>query len=444
VSNRPLRVLYLHNYGTASGGAEVLALRLRDGVRERGHQARLLTTRAQPLPLPVLADSTCHGTMGPLRRVLRVANPSAASAVRRELREFQPDVVHVHMFLTQLSPLALRPLRGTPAVLHLHNYDQICPEISKTLPDGTPCPHRPGTICHATGCLPWAGVARAMAQRWLTDLTIFDRVVANSDWVRRRVSKEGIRVDGAIPNGVHDGGRRPALEAPPRVAFAGRLVAKKGVDVLLHAMARIVAVLPEARLLVLGDGPETGRLRRLAGELRLDDHVEWAGFLDREVAERRLASAWVHAVPSLWEEPFGLVAAEAMMRGTAVVATRAGGLTELVAEGRTGHLVQPGDPEALASGLLRTLLDREAAERMGGEGRARALESFSESRMVSRWLDLYSDVLDAGARGRGRPPVSASGVARETVAVSPRAARPTPPAPGGVDGGKQGRREPSR
>ena len=398
-----MRVLIVHDYGTPVGGAEHLSLALRDGLRRRGHEARLFASAAEPLPgLPARADYTAYGSMR-WRRVLQVANPAAAAALRRVVRTFRPDVVHVRMFMTQLSPLVLPALRGVPALLHVVNYNLICPLNTKTLPDGSPCAVRQGAVCHRTGCLPWVGVARAAAQTALTDLGVFERVVANSHWVRRRLERDGVRVDGVVWNGVPDRPARPPLAAPPVVAFAGRLVAKKGVDTLVEAFARVAAEVPDARLLVAGGGPEEGALRALVDRRGLAGRVRFLGHLSRDGLEAAFAGAWVQAVPSTWEEPFGIVAAEAMVRGTAVVASSVGGLTEQVADGETGLLAPPGDVGAWAEALLRVLADRDLAERMGRAGRRRGRADFTEDRMVDQFAALYPDVVAAAGRPARRP-----------------------------------------
>lgn len=384
-----MRVLILHDYGTLHGGAEVMVVALRDALRERGHEAMLFTSTARPLPLPFVSDEQCYGTVSPLRRVLQAANPHAAVRLRSVLGEFRPDVVHVKMFLTQLSPLVLPLLRPVPSLLHVVNYNLVCPVNTKTMPDGAPCRERAGAVCHATGCMSWAGVARAAVQRRLTALDVFDRIVANSDWVARRLRAEGVRVDETIPNGVPARPPRAPLGATPVVGFAGRLVRKKGVDVLLHAIALVRERVPAARLVVAGDGPERATLGRLAGELGIGEAVDFAGHLPQPEMERVLGPAWVQAVPSRWEEPFGLVAAEAMMRGTAVVASDAGGLTEQVAQGETGYLAPAGDARALALALERVLADRGHAEALGAVGRERALAAFGIDRHVGRIEQAY-------------------------------------------------------
>lgn len=386
-----MKVLIVHDYGVLVGGAEYFSVALRDGLRRRGHDVRLFASSARPLPVENMADHTCFGTMSAARKLLQVANPWAARGLGKVLRKFDPDVVHVRMFLTQLSPLILRPLEGYRSLLHVVNYDLICPLNTKTLPDGSACHHPAGAACYRAGCVPPLGVARALAQArlWQRWQGVFGLIVANSEWTKRRLRAEGIGVTEAVPNGVPVRAARPPLREPPTVGFAGRLWPKKGVDVLLRAMARVVAEIPQARLILAGDGPERGTVEGAIAALGLSQAVTLLGHRPREELERLLASAWVQAVPSRWEEPFGLVAAEAMMRGTAVVASDSGGVSELVSEGRTGFRVPPGNPEALAQALVRILSDRELAERLGGAGRAVALSELTEDRAVERFLGLY-------------------------------------------------------
>jgi glycosyltransferase involved in cell wall biosynthesis len=387
-----MRVLLLHDYGTISGGAEVMVANLRDALRARGHQALLFTSTARPLPLPIVADATCFGTVTPLRRGLQAANPHAVLRLRQVLRAFRPDVVFVKMFLNQLSPLVLPLLRAVPSVLNVINYNLLCPLNTKTLPDGSPCHSRAGAVCHASGCMPWLGVARAAVQRRLTDLSVFDHIFANSRWVADRLRAEGVRVDGWVHNGVPQRARRPPLGERPVVGYAGRLVPKKGVDVLLAALPALREQVPEARLVIAGDGPERPRLERMVNTLGVGGAVEFLGHLDAPALEHALAPAWVQAIPSRWEEPFGLVAAEAMMRGTAVVVSDAGGLTEQVVEGETGYRVPPGDARALAGALAPILADRDHAERLGAQGRRHALAHFTFDTYMSRVLEILEGV----------------------------------------------------
>jgi glycosyltransferase involved in cell wall biosynthesis len=384
-----MKILIVHDYGTLNGGAEHMSVMLRDRLCQRGHQARLFTSSAHPLPLPLQADHTCFGTLSLLREATAITNPSAVFELRRVLRQFRPDVVHVRMFLTQLSPAILPLVRGLPSLLHVVNYDLICPKNTKQLPSGAPCHHRAGAVCSRTGCLRWRALVPALVRRALTDLSVFDFVVTNSLWVRQRLEAEGIHVDDHVWNGVPVTAPRPPLSSPPTIGFAGRFVQKKGIDLLVRAMQRVVREIPDARLRLLGDGPERPCIERLIDELELRSCVELLGHRTREEVNELLGRAWVQVVPSRWEEPFGLVAAEAMMRGTAVVAADSGGVSEVVQDGVTGYRFATGSVDSMAEAIQRVLRDSAAAEQMGRAGRAFALEHLTEDRVVTRFETLY-------------------------------------------------------
>jgi glycosyltransferase involved in cell wall biosynthesis len=382
------------------GGAERLTGVLRDGLRARGHEVELLATRAGAGRGAPPAERVTFGSDRPrLKTLARTLNPPAALAVRRAVRELRPNVVHVRMYLQQLSPAILPALRGVPALYHAVLPEAICPIAQKLLPDGSVCPWPAGRVCHDAGCLSWPAAGallaqEALARRWHP----FRLVVANSRALALRLEGEGVPgpVE-VVPNGVPVRAARPPLGDAPVVAFAGRLAREKGADVLLRAFRRVADALPAARLVVAGDGAQRPALERLAAALGLGDRVALLGHLPPDALERALEGAWVQAVPSRWDEPFGLVAAEAMMRGTAVVASGSGGLAEVVEDGRSGLLVPPGDEEALAGALLRVLRDRGEAERLGAAGRARALERFAEPAFVGRFAQLYERLATVAA-----------------------------------------------
>ena len=400
-----MRVLIVNDCGTLSGGAEHVSHALREGLRGRGHRAEWFSSTARPLPLPLVSDHVCFGDTGILGRAAQAFNPHAALRLQAVMRRFRPDIVHVRMFLTQLSPSILPLLRQVPAVLQCVNYDAICPLNTKTLPDGTPCRYNPGLACHRCGGPLTAMRAQLQHSLWRRWMGVFDSIVANSEWTARRLREHSVPVSEVIHNGVPEGPARPPLSRPPIAAFAGRLAAKKGVDALLRAWAPVQRELPSARLLIAGDGPERAALETLADRLGVSAGVSFLGHLPRREMEAALASAWVQVAPSLWEEPFGLVGAEASMRGTAAIVSKRGGLAEIVEEGVSGLTVDPADTGALAERLLRVLGDREFAERLGAAGRRRALAHFTETRVIDRFEGLYTSLLAAGvAAERGAVP----------------------------------------
>ncbi|MGE0684888.1 MAG: glycosyltransferase family 4 protein [Candidatus Binatia bacterium] len=393
-----MKILLVSDYAMPTGGAELSILSLRNGLRQCGHDARVFSSNARPPGSELFADYTCLGSLSSWRSLLQVANPWAARRLHEVLREFRPDIVHVGLFLTQLSPLILPLLGMTPSLYHAMWYRAVCPIGTKQLPDGAVCRRPAGIVCYRSGCVPFRqwGLRLLQLRLWRRWREAFRLIVAPSRAVKEVLLAEGIGPVEVVENGVPVRTARPPLSIPPVVVFAGRLVREKGADVLLRAFAMVVKQNPDARLLIAGDGPERAALCALASQLDVTPQVSLLGHRSLTELEHAFANAWVQVVPSLWEEPFGNVAIEAMMRGTAVVASRAGGLAEIVEDHISGILVPPGDSTALADALNLLFHKQEMADHMGQKGREIALARFGEKRFVGRFLSLYGRLLQEG------------------------------------------------
>jgi glycosyltransferase involved in cell wall biosynthesis len=233
---------------------------------------------------------------------------------------------------------------------------------------------------HSSGARPVRRGVRRLLQQIATRVpwASADVVVAVSEYVARRQRTAGAvppdRVH-TVPNPVSaPGPLRPPAEvraalglSPERrlVAAAGRLTPEKGFEDLVKAAD---ALPPDVDLMLFGDGPERPRLEALRRGLRSPGRVRLAG--ERPDAAECVAAADVCVVPSRWEEAFCLAAAEPLVRGRPLVATRVGAIPELVQDGVTGLLVPPASPPELAAAIVRLLDDPELAAVLGRTGRA--------------------------------------------------------------------------
>ena len=159
----------------------------------------------------------------------------------------------------------------------------------------------------------------------------------------------GLPTTQVISCGVDSRPVRRTLKEPQLVVFAGRVISEKGLDILLDA-GKLVN---NSRLFVAGDGVQKNFLEPRAGL-----NVEFVGHFSRAEMESRLKPAWVQVIPSAWEVPFGRAAAEAKMRGTAVIASDSGALPEVVTDDRTGLIIPSGHVHPLALELNQLLSDR--------------------------------------------------------------------------------------
>jgi len=247
------------------------------------------------------------------------------------------------------------------------------------------------------------------AKLWLLNRLTVPRIsslAGVSDYARDRTGRQlGLdpRRTVTIYNGVDlDRFRwvpRPAgATARPTILVVAHLIPEKGVDVLLRAFALLED--PEARLIVVGDGPEQAGLRALAASLGIDARTEFAGLRDDVPSCLQTAEVFVH--PAVWAEAFGWTIAEAMASGCVVVASRTGGIPELVEDGQTGLLVEPHDPKAIAAALNRVLASPDLRRRLAAAARRRVEERFSLQRCAAQHVDWCERAARAGSTRRSR------------------------------------------
>lgn len=385
-----MRILFLCDFGSAHGGAEIATLSLRDSLRQRGHETALLSSSAKPSDVPILADYTCHGSVGFSQIYLQTANPWAWTKLRQVMRDFQPDVVHISMLMLELSPLILPLLKDTPAIYHAHWLRSVCPTGMKLLPDRSLCRSTPGVVCRESGCVSSIDYPFYMAQRtlWKRWRGVLRRAVAPSKVIQAALYEDGFERVDIIPNGVAVKAHRPPLAGPPSVLFTGRLVKEKGIDILLRAWTGVLEKLPDAQLLIAGEGPDRPILEKI--EQR---NVRFLGYVPQEKLDAVAEPCWVQVVPSVCIESFSLAVLEGMMRGMGVIASDVGGIPELIPSRETGVLVPRGDVQALQQALVELLSDRVKCEELGRRSRARAEQNFTRERYVDRFENLYQELV---------------------------------------------------
>ena len=350
-----MRILLITDWNRGRGGAEDYITWLRAGLRAAGDEVRLLTSSAGSAAAGTAEYVAFGSNRTAAQAFLQIANPFAFATVRRALREFRPDAVVVNMFAHHLSPALLMALRGWAVVLLVTDYKLICPIGSKLLPNGSICEAKAGRVCYQSGCMSRPHWMRDRPRYALIGSAMGNvtRVVTCSEWMRRALAADGIESAVVLlPVPPPSPGYRRAPASRPTFAYCGRLDVEKGVAMLLRALARVREVVPQAALRIIGRGPLRTSLERLAAQLHIADSVTFTGWLDPPQIEQHLAEAWGLVVPSLWAEPLGLVAIQAIVHGVPVIASRSGGLAEVVEEDRSGLLFPNGAEEALTEQMV--------------------------------------------------------------------------------------------
>ena len=391
-----MRALLITDWLAGAGGAEVYMAGVRDGLRAAGDDVGLLTSSVGSAG-DGSAEYRAYGTERLAgKAVLQIANPFAVVTLRSALRGFRPEVVFLNMFEYQLSPAILGPLRQVPTVLSVSDYKGICPIGSKLLPNGRLCQDRAGLVCWRSGCV--------SLPHWLRDQPRYallragrkhvNRVLACSSWVQRELERNGVQAEHlTLPVPAPGPSFRRAPAAGPLFVYCGRLDRTKGVALLLRAFGRLRTQLPTALLRIVGAGPERSRLEQLVEALDLQRAVTFRGWVAPAEVERELVDAWAVVVPSLWAEPLGLVALEAVVRGVPVIASASGGLGEVVEHGSSGLLFPNGDEAELVR-HLQAIARSEAfpSHTLPDAVIARTRERHSPSRHIDRLRSIFQEI----------------------------------------------------
>jgi len=236
----------------------------------------------------------------------------------------------------------------------------------------------------------WRAPLLALAGRLTARLA--DVVVAPSRRTASELARDyGAREVAVIPNGVAAGVARPpdARAGGATVLYAGRLRSRKAVVVLVRAFAEVAAAVPEARLVVAGDGEQRGAIEREVARLGLAGRTELLGAVPRAEVTARLARAVVFCLPSIYEG-LPLAILEAMAAGVAVVTTAVSGHPDAIVDGESGWLVPAEDSRALASALIHALRDPAERRRRTEAAGRRFAERFEIGVVARRYLELLA------------------------------------------------------
>jgi phosphatidylinositol alpha-mannosyltransferase len=362
---RPLHVGICAPYDLGEAGGVNSHIRAQAAaLRARGHRVTVFGASSSPLPDGEIPLGSCVSIVLDGTKTGFGVDPRAWFDVRRLFDRHAFDVVHMHEpFMPLVSWFVMRRCR-VPIVATFHT-------------------HREAGHRWYARFRPWL---RPMMQRVTTRLAV-------SEAARRTVAREFPGRYEIVPNGIDVGRFQRACAAPssmvggrPHVLFVGRLERRKGADLLVRAMSSVQRRLPEARLVLVGEGPERSALERLARELAVDATFE--GRVTEEELPAYYRAADVVCSPARGGESFGVVLLEAMAAGRPLVATRIDGYAELLNDAACATLVDVDDPAAIADAIGSLLANPDLSRTLGVRAASHAT-AYDWPIVARRLEDIY-------------------------------------------------------
>jgi len=394
--NGALRVLLVHNDYAGFGGEEAV---LRDTIsllERKGHHVAVFRRSSVDI---------AHVFLGQVRAFLSgIYSLSSRQEMKRLLRLQRPDVVQVQNLYPWISPSVLLECRyeGVPVVMTVHNYRLVCP-WSLLLSNGRICKrcfggkefwcvlkNCTGNLLKSIGYAARSYFARKL--RMFADnvtlyapLTEFQRDILCCDGYPAERMVVLPNMCAVVPGSDDD-------YPGEYVGYAGRISPEKGIDVLIKAARS----LPEVPFRLAGSYNRMPHLPDIC-----PDNVRSVGHLGGDALDTFYRGARICVLPSVCYETFGLVIAEAMMRGKAIVCSRIGGLPEIVEDGVTGLLFEPGNATDLAEKIAYLWERPQLCRQLGRAGREKALRDYSPEKYYERLIAVYEKAIALGPGGPG-------------------------------------------
>jgi len=380
-----MKILVVHNRYLYRGGEDTVVDAEVNLLRQRGHQVWVYSrdnTEIQYLSAFDAAKTTFWSRQ-------------TVQALQKIHQQFSPDLIHAHNTFPLISP-SLYPTAQKlriPVVQTLHNFRLVCPQAMLL---------RNGKHCEAcVGKLPWRAMVHrcyrhSLPQTALTSamLTLqrlrgswhqqIHRFIVLNQLCREIFARGGLPMDKLRikPNFV-ESPEEPTWLHRRGGLFIGRLSTEKGIDVLINALDK----LPNHVIDVFGKGP-------LQALVEASPRLRYGGFQSSDVLRQKLNEAAYLVMPSTGVESFGLVAIEAFACGTPVIATRHGGLRELIIHGQNGLLVPPNDANALAAAIAYAESHPDAMRRMGMAARNNYLTAYTPERNYEQLIQIYHEAVN--------------------------------------------------
>lgn len=381
-----MKILLVNDYKEKIAGAEMYMWSLKEELEKKGHIVEVFGSDKSKEQYVISLKSKSI-----MKYLVRIFNVQAYLTFNKVVKEFNPDIIHIQGIFNELSPSILLVKTHAPIIMTVHN-NQIVNAVSILS-------ERTGKMCKKEtcgGCINCVGIKGAIYEyikrnihkQLLKKVNLY---ITPSKYMMGFVLEAGFSPVITIPNGIKPF-KYKKIKNFNRILFVGRLTKDKGVDYLLNAMPRVLRKLPDIKLQIVGDGVDKNDFVFLVKKLGISNSVEFVGSVEDKTIRNYYDEASVLVVPSVWNEPFGLIGIEAMSTGRPVIGSKVGGIPEWLTDSETGYLITPRSSEEISTRILK-LLSNESLLKNMGENSRNVSERFTIEENVRKLEMAYNDLI---------------------------------------------------
>ena len=387
-----MKILQVNDTIEKYGGAEIYMYSLVEILKKDGHDVEIFGSAKFQNKLSFLT---------------RFYDPFIYFKLSKQIEHFKPDVIHCHNIVRTISPSVLHAAKKhkVPVVMTVHDYHLICPKTWFIDKNGNPCKYGFGWRCLLSNCYTFKRGRRYFFYHLLKILKVWlhRKIIKNNVdtfitpsgnlklWIERSLCVNNVEV---IANSIETSNicYKPVTDTKI-LLYIGRLSKEKGIEYLIKAMPSIRKEIPEAKLVIVGIGPEKKKLEKLAAQIGADRNLTFTGWVNDSDIIKHFHNAEIIIVPSYWAENFSLVTLEAMANGRPIVISNIFGLSERIENDDVGFLFEAGNSKDLADKVIKLLSDFEIVKIMSKNARVKVNEKYSAEQHYAEIMNIYEELI---------------------------------------------------
>lgn len=407
-----MNILAIHNSYHIAGGADRCFFELNELLRSQGNDVSLFSRKDSKNIFssyskyfaPELDFDLGKRRIRQIKSLMEMFYSVACKrGVERLIKRIRPDLVHLHNIYGRISPSILPILKREkiPIVQTIHDSKYACPN-HRMFANGSICEACKGgryynaflkKCSHGSGLFSAVLTLEAYFHRWLNYYDKYiDAFISPSIFMRRKLIEHGMdeRKTYYLPNFVNIANVVRNSEPSFEGIYFGNLVVEKGVEVLIRAIAR----LKSGKFKIIGDGYMRNMFEKMAREIISVNaaSIEFMGHLNLDRLREEISNSMMVIVPSIWYENSPMAVLEAFSEGRPVIGSRIGGIPEMIKEGATGLLFDPGDSNGLSEKIWEMLSDRERTVQMGRNAKKWVMENRNPEEYYEKLVGIYNKV----------------------------------------------------
>ncbi len=383
-----MKILMVNDYRCKIAGTEIYLDHIVKALQKRKHEVIIF---ASNITLEQYVSSNYNKNLK--KYLIRFFNFKYYLEFKKLIKEFKPDIIHIHNIYNEITPSILFNLKDIPIVMTIHDSRIISPVSLQTERTGKYCKNK---ICE--GCINCVGLKGSIYEFMKKKIyrKLFKRIdlfISPSNYLRTILINKNYSPVMRLYNGISLLKYSP-INDNNNLLYAGRLTQEKGIDVLINAINKIKFFIPNIQLTILGDGNYKKEIIERIKKLKLKKYVNFLGLINNNYLYKYYRNTTLVIIPSIAPDNLPTTGLEALSVGRPVIGSGIGGIPEIVKNNFTGLIIEPNNSESLAKAIERLFKNKNKLNIMSKNARKYAEDNFDIKNHILELEKIYRNIIN--------------------------------------------------